>query len=113
MPDIETNAARHEEIMVQFAALSDDCAENLWRRLRWLAEGMQPDEDELCGWMGDRYAVHAIRVPGCKAMCLISVDMDGAIMWHGVSKGIRPCAEARHFCAEDRKPAATNWEPKT
>lgn len=112
MPDIETSEARHDEIMEQFAELGDDCAENLWRHLRWFSEGMEPDEDELCGWMGDVYAVFAAKIPGCKGMCLISVAMDGTMMWHGLSKGIRPCAEARLFCARDRQPASTRWEPR-
>ncbi len=113
--DIETSEARHAQIMDQFAALSDDCAENLWRYLRWLADGTDPDADELCGWLAGRYAVYALRIPGCRPMCLISADMDAPgrpLMWHGVSRGVKPCAEARLRCAEDRRPAVTTWEPK-
>ena len=115
MRGIETNPERHRAIMAQFGALKLDCAENLWRVLERYANGLDPDLEDLCGWLNGAICVYAANVPGCPVRCLVSIDQDvpaAPVLWHGLSETGQPCAEARHLAALDRGMSHPRWEPR-
>ena len=75
-----------------------------------------PDADERCGLLADRYEVFAIRIPGCTTHRLAaSIDFKSGqpappVMLHGVFRAQSACVQARRHAEQHRDLINPTWE---
>jgi hypothetical protein len=80
-------------------------------------EQNNPDLDERCGLLNDRYEVYAVRLPDCRSYVLV-VSLDTSLVqpWpctlHGLlPSDIRPCDVGRQRAAIHLNLINPSWEP--
>ena len=109
-------AAFEGEVMAEFLALSTNCLAGADMLLEELERG-DPDVEERCGLLADRYEVYAMRLPGCRRLAMIaSLDTGRPRPWpcivHGLVANRAGACRAGQARAE-RHLALTrpSWEP--
>ena len=89
-----------DEVLEDFAAPSTRCVAGAELLLQEL-EDQDPDLEERCGLLADRYEVYALRIPGCPHLVMaVSMDTASPRPWrcfvHGLlSSRARPCEAGR------------------
>lgn len=116
---IGTVSRFEREILDEFAdrAVSKECASGADFRLEELEE-QEPDIDERCGLLDNRHEIYALIIPDCSRYALaVSLDIGSVEQpWpctvHGlVSRGNRPCEQARFRATKHFQLINPSWEP--
>lgn len=109
-------AAFDDEVMAEFVALSTTCLAGAEMLLEEL-ETDDPDVDERCGLLADRYEIYAIKLPGCGRLAMIvSLDTGVSAPWpcvvHGlVSSRGAACRVGKARAERHLGLADPSWEP--
>lgn len=104
------------EVMAEFVALSTNCLAGADMLLEEL-DTDEPDVEERCGLLADRYEVYAMKVPGCGRLTMI-VSFDTGVQppWpclvHGLvsSRGF-PCRAGQARAERHLRLTHPSWEP--
>ena len=110
-----TVAPRHEEdVLETIRPLSMQCREGVLMVEEEL-EANDPDIDERCGLLADRFEVYAVRIPGCRGFRLaVSMDLRSgsppAAALHGAVPARRACDAARRLATRHRDLIDPAWE---
>lgn len=110
-----TLASHHEdEILASIRSLPMQCREEVLMIEQEL-ESHDPDLDERCGLLADRFEVYAIRVPGCRRFRLaVSMDFRSGfpppVTIHGVIPARRACEASRHLATRHHTLINPSWE---
>ena len=113
---VEPVAQYHDEVLQDFAAPSTACVAGADFLLEELEE-TDPDLDERCGLLDNRFELYALRVPKCPHLALVvSLDTGQDRPWpctlHGLlSRRSRPCEAGRHRAAKHFNLIDPSWEP--
>lgn len=71
----------HDQVLNDFRDASSPCVEGAYFLIEEL-ETQDPDLDEKCGLLDDRYEVYALKVPKCSSLSLIvSLDTSQEEPW--------------------------------
>lgn len=113
---VETIRTYHAEFMSSIRSLSDDCIEAALMVMREL-EAHDPDPDERCGLLSDRFEVYAIAMPGCPSHRLLAaIDLKGASAHRATLHGVlparpAPCRDGWRVVARQFHLTRIHWEP--
>jgi hypothetical protein len=105
-----------KEVLTDFSSPSVRCVEGADLLLQELEE-CDPDLNERCGLLANRYEIYAQDIPGCSTLKLIvSLDTHGIQPWpckvHGLaSRAGRPCEIGRSRAVRHLKLINPSWEP--
>lgn len=104
-----------DQIFEAYRQMSDDCIEKAITLCREL-ESYDPDADEFCGILDDRFAVYASRIERCAThMFVISLDLKntkGPAMAHGPITKAKACKSAMRLVTRHRKLINPIWDPR-
>ena len=106
------------EVLESFKTPSAACVEGADFLLEEL-ERSDPDLDERCGLLANRYEIYALKIPNCASHLLIaSLDTAGKRPWHCIVHGLTGKGRNSRFCETGRKKAVRqfklvnpSWEP--
>lgn len=105
-----------EEVLKDFEAPSAACVTGADLLLEEL-ETHDPDLDERCGLLADRFEVYALRIPRCAHLALVvSLDTAGRRPWRCIVHGLVPrrpraCERGRRRAARHFDLIDPSWEP--
>ena len=105
-----------DDVLKDFKSPSVKCVEGADFLLEELEEN-DPDLDERCGLLNNRYEVYALPVPNCRSLVLVvSLDTSRNQPWpctlHGLlSRRGRPCEAARKRAVKHFNLIDPSWEP--
>lgn len=105
-----------DEVLKDFMAPSTKCVAGADLLLEEL-ENNDPDPQERCGLLGDRYELYALTVPNCAQLALVvTLDTAKRRPWPCILHGLlshrgRPCDKGRQRAVKHLNLIDPTWEP--
>lgn len=102
------------DLIVSIRPLSTICKEGVFL-LEEELESNDPDINERCGLLNDRYEVYSVKIPGCKGHYLgISIDLKSSkpppVTIHGAVGAHKACTNVRNLVTRQLKLINPSWE---
>ncbi|WP_143526115.1 hypothetical protein [Roseivivax lentus] len=108
--------AYHDAVLDEFRALSRPCVAGAEFLLEEL-ESADPDPDERCGLLEDRYEIYTLAIPGCRGTALaLALDTARRPPWPCLLLGLMSrrgdlCEAARRRATQHLSLIDPSWEP--